>query len=374
MSLDFIYLNEIRKLESQAQELESSGNAEEAKKIYLKIASLYEKLAEDSVSSQAKELYLDKASYYRRKANPPVRKVQVEGGGGSSQEEEDFRSVALSMIEKSTVSWDDISGLDNVKMILKESIGLARAKPDKPVKLDPPRSILLFGPPGNGKTMLASAASNAIKATFFNADISKILSKYVGDSPKILDALFSLAREKSPSIIFFDEIDSIALSREEEQHSATGLLQKLLTEMDGFKKSKEFVMIIAATNRPWALDEAVLSRFDFRIYVPLPDFEARKGIFKLELEKKGFEVEVSYDELAKMTEGYSGREISHICRKAIMYMIRRVNPGIDDKAEKIKIDKIRRDEIIKAIQETRPSVSKDLIKKYEEWYKEHGSS
>ncbi|WP_148692940.1 ATP-binding protein [Acidianus manzaensis] len=367
MSLDFLYLNEIKNLEKQAENYEDSGDIENARKTYEKIAILYEKASSAAKSPSSKELYAKKAEEYRRKAKP--KKVVTEGG-----EETDYESIAESMMEKTDLTWDDIVGLDNVKDLLKRAVIMARAKPDKPVKLDPPRSVLLFGPPGTGKTLLASAASNSIHATFFNADISKILSKYVGDAPKTIDALFSLAREKAPSLIFFDEIDSMTISREEGQNVGTGLLQKLLIEMDGFKKSSDLVMIIAGTNRPWALDEAIVNRFDYRVYVPPPDFEGRKGIFKLELEKRGFEIEGNYDELAEKTEGYTGREISHICRKAVMLMIRRLNPQVDDNVKEIKIGKIKREELFQAIEETKPSVSKEMIKKYEEWNEGHGSS
>jgi SpoVK/Ycf46/Vps4 family AAA+-type ATPase len=176
---------------------------------------------------------------------------------------------------------------------------------------------------------------------FLTQIFSKILSRYVGDSPKTIDAIFLLARKMSPSIIFFDEFDAISLNREEKENVGTGLIQKILTEMDGFRKSRDFVMVIASTNRPWALDEAILNRFDYRIYVPLPDFEARKGIFEIELGKKNFEIEADYDDLAKRTEGYSGREISHICRKAIMSMIKRMNPDIENARPGYKLRQVK---------------------------------
>ena len=368
MSIDFLLLNQIKKLETEAKYYEKNGEKDKANEVYEKIAYLYEEAASKVSLQSTKELYLAKAREYRNKISQ--KKVEKING-----DETDYLQVAKSMIEKTDLTWGDISGLDNVKSLLRQAVGIAISKPEKPVKLDPPRSVLLFGPPGTGKTLLASAASNSVNATFFNADISKILSKYVGDSPKIVDSLFSLAREKSPSIIFFDEFDAISISREEKENVGTGLLQKVLTEMDGFRKSKDFVMVIASTNRPWALDEAILNRFDYRIYVPLPDFEARKGIFELELEKKGFEIEASYDDLAKRTEGYSGREIAHICRKAIMSMIKRVNPDVENAKPgyKLKIGKITKEELYKAIEDTRPSVSKEMIRKYEEWNKEHGS-
>ncbi|BCS92343.1 ATP-binding protein [Metallosphaera javensis (ex Sakai et al. 2022)] len=370
MSLDFLYLDQIKTLESQAESYLRSGDQENARKTFEKIAMLYEKASSVAKSPSTRDLYMRKAREYREKSLSP-RKVLKEGSQG---DETDYRVIAESMIERTDLSWDDVVGLEDVKEVLRRAVFMARAKPDKPVKLDPPRSVLLFGPPGTGKTLLASVASNSVSATFFNADVSKILSKYVGDSPKTVDALFSLARERAPSLIFFDEIDSITVSREEGQNVGTGLLQKLLVEMDGFRKSSSLVIIMAGTNRPWALDEAVVNRFDYRIYVPPPDLEARKGIFRLELEKKGFEIEGDYDDLARRTEGYTGREISHICRKAVMFMIKRLNPDMRDEVKEIRIGKIKRDELYRAIQDTRPSVSGEILKKYQEWYERYGSS
>lgn len=367
MSIDFLILNQIKKLETEAEYYEKKGEKDKAYEVYEKIANLYEKAASKALLQSTRELYLMKAEEYRSRINTTKEKI--------NGDEPDYIQKADGMIEKTNLTWDNISGLEKIKSLLRQAVGIAISKPEKPVKMDPPRSILLFGPPGTGKTLLASAASNSINATFFNADISKILSRYVGDSPKTVDALFLLARKMSPSIIFFDEFDAISLNREEKENIGTGLIQKILTEMDGFRKSRDFVMVIASTNRPWALDEAILNRFDYRIYVPLPDFEARKGIFEIALGKNNFEIEADYDDLAKRTEGYSGREISGICRKAILSMIKRMNPDIENARPgyKLRIGKITKEELYKAIEETKPSVSKEMIKKYEEWNREYGS-
>ncbi len=367
MSIDSLYLDQIRKLMREAQELERSGRKEEASRIYEKVAFLYERAAEAVSLQSTREVYLKKAEEARRRSGGHVPAKAV-----VDKDEPDYDKVAESMIERSTVTWDDISGLEDVKSILKEAVTMATAKPEKPVRLDPPRSILLFGPPGTGKTLLASAASSSLRATFFNADASKILSKYVGEAPKTLDALFNLARRKAPSLVFVDEIDSITVNRESNQNVGAGLLQKLLTEMDGFKKGSTFVMVMGSTNRPWSLDEAVVNRFDFRVYVPPPDLEGRKSIFQLELGKKGFQVEGDYEEYARATEGYTGREISQICRKAVMYMLRRMNPDMEG-ARTLRIDVVRRDEIMRSIGETKPTVTKELLSKYQEWDREHGS-
>ena len=268
-----------------------------------------------------------------------------------------------------------------------EAIYYSIAKPEAPVKLEPPRRFLLFGPPGTGKTMLAMAASNMLKATFFNVSVDRVLSRYVGDSPRMIAAVFRVAYKKAPSIIFFDEVETLVVKRDSGRETAIGLVQTFLTELDGFK-SKQLekpVIVIAATNKPWMLDEAVLSRFEKRIYIPLPDRKARIQLFKLEIEKKGFKLEgITYEELADMTKGYSGRDIRNACKEAVMMMLRRANPDIYFKITKVqtlqqlqqerfKISPIKREEVIRAIKKIKPAVTKEHIKMYEEWAQKYAS-
>ncbi len=266
-----------------------------------------------------------------------------------------------------------------------EALFYSLAKPSIPVKIEPPRRFLLYGPPGTGKTMLAMAASNMLKATFFNVSIDRVLSRYVGDSPRMISAIFRQAIRHAPSIIFFDEVEVLAMRRDSDRQAATGIVQTFLTELDGFKTKKleKPVIVIAATNKPWILDEAILSRFEKRIYVPLPDRKAREEIFRLHLEKKGFQIiGITYEELAKLTEGYSGRDIKNICQTAIIMMLRRANPNIVEKLMKVKdlheleretykVEPITKEELLKAIQRVKPTITKDYIKKYEDWSKQY---
>ncbi len=291
--------------------------------------------------------------------------------------EGDFNSIVDSMIIEAGVSWRDIVGLDEAKKSVIEAVYYSVAEPEAPVRIEPPRNILLYGPPGTGKTMLAMAASRMIGGRFFYASIESILSKYVGDSPKILSALFRRARELAPSIVFFDEVEAIS-GRRGGREPATGLVQTLLTELDGVKSkcSSKPVIVIAATNKPWLIDEAVLSRFEKKIYTPLPGFRERMKLFKLELEEKGFKLNgVSYEELARLTEGYSGREIRSACREAVMLMLRRVNPhvynillnnGFSFKL-KFRVDVVRRSDILEAISRIKPAVTREDIERYREW-------
>ncbi len=315
-------------------------------------------------------------------------RVSIESGGSGELAELDseFERAAEALIVRASVSWDDIAGLDEVKRSLIEALFYSVARPSVPgVRVEPPRRFLLYGPPGTGKTMLAMAASNMLGATFFYVSVDRVLSRYVGDSPRMISAIFRVARRRAPSIVFFDEVETLAARRDSPRgEAASGLVQTLLTELDGFKNKtmEKPVIVMAATNKPWMLDEAILSRFEKRIYVPLPDRRARKRIFQLNLEEKGFKIEgITYDELADLTEGYSGRDIATVAREAIMRMLRRANPDIYEKLSKIdpsrlenleyRIEPVTREDLLEAIKIVKPTVDRNLIRRYEEWAKTH---
>lgn len=391
MSSDYFLVNEARTVLKQTQKLESEGNLQAAAKAYRRAADLYATAAQKATDKGTRDIYMKHAAAYRQKADVILtgRSPQTPQGGvsGSSDELQEldraFAQKAETFIARSTATWDDISGLVEAKRTVREAVAIARSRPEKDVRLEPSRAILLYGPPGTGKTLLASAASNMLRATFFNVDIAGVLSRYVGDAPRMIDAIFTLAKDKSPSLLFFDEFDALAPRRELQTTTGTGLLQKLLTAIEGFKKGDStFVLTIAGTNKPWFLDEAVLSRFEERIYVPLPDPRARTEIFRINLQKKGFEAEVNLEELAELTEGYSGREIAAVCRKAKRNMLRRLNPQIEELAERsesellghrLKIAAIRREEMMQAMEGIKPMVSKEMMSQFEEWRNEFGA-
>jgi SpoVK/Ycf46/Vps4 family AAA+-type ATPase len=231
-------------------------------------------------------------------------------------------------------SWDDIGGLNDIKELIKKSIVIEMIE-NKPKAIEGWDKILFYGPPGTGKTSLAAATAKSIDATFFDVEVSKILSKYYGESSKIMNALFEVAREESPSVVFIDELDAIALSREEDiDEESRKVLSTLLTELDGLEPENEgLVIVIAATNTPKAIDEAILSRFGKKIEVPLPNFEASKEILEISTEKKGIglEDESLYDELAKycFEHKMSGRDIKFLCIEAIWNMLEELNPDLE---------------------------------------------
>ncbi len=398
----FLY-EELKKAKKKFEKAYSSGDYRVARMHARRVAELLKELAKYRPWSRSE--FLRMASEYEAIADSLGRGVEVVShkgasgvevsrkvrhgvgvGGEAESLDREFELEAEKLIAKAGISWDDIAGLDEVKKSLIEAIYYSLARPEKPVKLEPPRRFLLYGPPGTGKTMLAMAASNMLKATFFNVSVDRVLSRYVGDSPRMIAAIFRVAYRRAPSLIFFDEIESLTIKRDTGREPATGVVQTFLTELDGFKSKKldKPVIVIAATNKPWLLDEAILSRFDKKVYTPLPDHKARIEIFKLNLEKKGFEIEgITYDELADMTEGYSGRDIANVCREAIILMLRRVNPDIYKKITTIKtleeleklkyrVEPIKREELLEAIEKIKPPITKKDLEKYLEWMKQHG--
>lgn len=261
------------------------------------------------------------------------------------------------------VQWDSIKGLENAKRLLKEAVVMPIKYPQYFTGLLTPwKGILLFGPPGTGKTMLAKAVATKCKTTFFNISASSIVSKWRGDSEKLVKVLFELARHFAPSTIFLDEIDALISQRGEgsSEHEASRRLKtELLVQMDGLTKSNELVFVLAATNLPWQLDGAMLRRLEKRILVPLPEPEARQAMFE-ELLPQNAGVELPFDAMVDGTEGYSGSDIRIVCKEAAMRPLRRVmavletrNPDNQDLLP--EMGPITHDDVLVALKATRPS-------------------
>ena len=318
------------------------------------------------------------------------KKVVVEQNNKSERgsNEDDLSGFGESLIEKSTITWKDIGGLYEVKALIEETIVIAGL--NKPESIKPDKGILLFGPPGTGKTLLAAAAAGSLKATFFNVKISNILSKYFGESSKLITALYESARVHAPSIVFIDEFDSITLTRDGDQGEASRkVLSTLLAELDGFqdKKSDRLVLTLAATNTPNDLDQAVLSRFPKRIYTPLPDKKSCQEIVKIQF--KGLDISsIDFEKIGEMcvANKYSGRDIQNICRDAIHSMLHRSNPDIFadiDKISELSFDELKKhtlkvsaltmDDLTNAIAKVKTPVTAAKLAEYDDWNKKYGA-
>jgi transitional endoplasmic reticulum ATPase len=266
-------------------------------------------------------------------------------------------------VEIPNVEWSDIGGLEQVKQELREAVEWPIKHPEafKRMGIKPPKGILLYGPPGCGKTLLAKAVATESEANFITIKGPEIFSKWVGESEKAIREIFRKARQAAPCIVYFDEIDAIAPIRGlgfGDSVVTERVITQLLTEMDGIQ-SLENVVVLASTNRPDMLDPALLrpGRFDRLIYVPPPDYEARLEIFKVHTRNMPLAEDVDLQQLARMTEGYSGSDIEAVCREAGMLALR----------ENINAERVEMRHFVEALKRVYPSITEDMVKSYRAW-------
>ncbi|KAH3775119.1 vacuolar protein sorting-associated protein 4B-like isoform X2 [Dreissena polymorpha] len=343
----------------KAIELVTKATEEDKKKNYEEALKLYQHAVEyflhaikyEAQSDKAKESirakciqYLDRAEKLKTYLGKGEKKKPVKEGGTSSgkkasdsdsddEKDPDKKKFegALSgaiVMEKPNIKWEDVAGLEGAKEALKEAVIL-------PVKFPhlftgnrkPWRGILLYGPPGTGKSFLAKAvATEANNSTFFSVSSADLVSKWLGESEKLVKTLFNMARENKPSIIFIDEVDALCGSRSEnESESARRIKTEFLIQMQGVGNDQEGVLVLGATNIPWALDAAIRRRFEKRIYIPLPEAAARSTMFKLHLGATPNSLsDEDFRELGRRAEGYSGADVSIVVRDALMQPVRKV--------------------------------------------------
>jgi transitional endoplasmic reticulum ATPase len=282
------------------------------------------------------------------------------------------------LVEIPDITWKQVGGLEDTKQELKEAVEWPIKYPDVFEKLEtkPPKGILLFGPPGTGKTLLAKAVANESECNFIAVKGPELLSKWVGESEKGVREIFRKARQASPSIIFFDEVDALVPKRGTymgSSHVTESVVSQILTELDGMEELKN-VTVLAATNRPDMLDDALLrpGRIERHIYVPAPDTESRKKIFDVYLGEAGsiLAKDVDVDDLVKQTEGYVGADIEALVREAKMGAMREFIRAMADKTERERSDAIKNVMITKAhfteaLAKVKASLDNDAIEKSE---------
>ncbi|CAD6580032.1 MAG: Vacuolar protein sorting-associated protein 4 [Cyphobasidiales sp. Tagirdzhanova-0007] len=343
------------------------------------------------------------------------------GGGAGGKKDADgdddpdtkkLRGALASAIlsETPNVSWDDVAGLESAKEALKEAVILPIKFPHLFTgKRTPWRGILLYGPPGTGKSFLAKAVATEAKSTFFSVSSSDLVSKWMGESERLVKQLFTMAREQKPAIIFVDEVDSLAGTRGEGESEASRRIKtEFLVQMNGVGNDDTGVLVLGATNIPWQLDPAIKRRFEKRIYIPLPESDARKRIFELNVGTTPCQLtQKDYRALGQATDGYSGSDIAVVVRDALMQPVRKVlsathfkkvnvkseerqavvkytpcSPG-DPAAEEKTWNDVTSDELlepplvlndfVRAVQAVRPSVTPDSIKAHLQFAAEAGS-
>ncbi|XP_047319271.1 spastin-like [Impatiens glandulifera] len=297
---------------------------------------------------------------------------------GNLQDAKLVEMISSVIVDKSpSVKWEDIAGLEKAKQALLEMVILPTKRKDLFTGLrKPARGLLLFGPPGTGKTMLAKAVASESEATFFNISASSLTSKWVGEGEKLVRTLFMVAISRQPSVIFIDEIDSIMSTRMENENDASRRLKsEFLVQFDGVtSSSSDLVIVIGATNKPQELDDAVLRRLVKRIYIPLPDPQARRLLLKHRLKGQAFSLPgVDLERLVQETEGYSGSDLQALCEEAAMMPIRELGSNIlTVRADQVR--PLRYEDFHKATTVIRPSLQKTKWEELEEWNREFGSN
>mmetsp|Transcript_20658 Transcript_20658/g.43986 ORF Transcript_20658/g.43986 Transcript_20658/m.43986 type:complete len:462 (+) Transcript_20658:109-1494(+) len=328
-------------LERKARELEADGCDEEAFHEYRAALELFKHVytyeANPRIKSMVRERMEDlvgraEALKCRLGGGPPPSQAaaaRVSGSGGGDEDQERLRKglEGAIMAERPDVAWDDVAGLMAAKEALQETVILPTRFPQLFTgKRRPWAGILLYGPPGTGKSYLAKATATEAEATFFSISSSDLVSKWMGESEKLVRNLFEMARESRPSIIFIDEVDSLCGARGEsgESDAARRIKTEFLAQMDGVGKSSDQILVLGATNTPWDLDSAIRRRFEKRVYIPLPELEARERLLRLSLGDTPTScVDQDLRYVAKRTEGFSGADLSILVRDAIYEPVRR---------------------------------------------------
>lgn len=282
-------------------------------------------------AEQLKE-HLDKTADNKTSESGGGATKSKKSGAGGDDDDSDTKKLrsALSgaiLSEKPNVRWEDIAGLDAAKEALKEAVILPVRFPHLFTgKRKPLSGILLYGPPGTGKSFLAKAVATEANSTFFSVSSSDLVSKWMGESERLVKQLFNMARENKPSIIFIDEVDALCGPRGEGESEASRRIKtELLVQMNGVGNDSAGVLVLGATNIPWQLDAAIRRRFERRIYISLPDVEARTRMFQLNVGNTPCTLTTQdYRLLAEMTDGYSGHDVAVSVRDALMQPIRKI--------------------------------------------------
>eukprot|EP00588_Corethron_pennatum_P014771 CAMPEP_0194273816 /NCGR_PEP_ID=MMETSP0169-20130528/7077_1 /TAXON_ID=218684 /ORGANISM="Corethron pennatum, Strain L29A3" /LENGTH=448 /DNA_ID=CAMNT_0039016881 /DNA_START=159 /DNA_END=1505 /DNA_ORIENTATION=- len=359
-------------------------------------------------------------------ASSTATKDKKKGDGDDDAEQSKLRGALSSAIvtEKPNVKWDDVAGLEKAKESLKETVILPVRFPQLFTgKRKPFKGILMYGPPGTGKSYLAKAVATEADSTFFSVSSSDLVSKWQGESEKLVRNLFEMAREAGKAIIFIDEVDSLTGSRSEgESDSSRRIKTEFLVQMDGVGKAgRSDVLVLGATNVPWELDAAIRRRFEKRIYIPLPEVKARTYMLKLHLgDTPNVITDKEFERLGTLAEGASGSDISVVVRDALMEPLRKCQqakqfvedkdgmlcPGVkypnchkcppklstdppdankkcrrcgavrmqlwDVPSEKLKVPDVCTEDFEKVMEHSCVSVSPDELCKFEDWTKQFG--
>jgi SpoVK/Ycf46/Vps4 family AAA+-type ATPase len=343
----------------------------------LQLVQLYPEYSLNKVYIQRAIAYQERIKALQGAVSPADMRMDVdergaEGGerttqGGKSSYEE------LIISEKPNVGWEEVVGLETAKKAIKEAIVYPVQRPDL-FPLGWPRGILLFGPPGCGKTLIAAAVATELDATFFSIDAASIMSKWLGEAEQNVAKLFGSARKSSnegkPAIVFVDELDSLMGQHSNEVGGEIRVRNQFLKEMDGIvdKGKNLHVYVIGATNKPWDLDWAFIRRFQKRILVPLPDHHTRLMMLKLYTSNLQIAENVDLHELARLSEGFSGSDIRDVCQSAQLKLIGEFFESGKAMDKEAKPRSITMADFRQTLEERKPSVSLDMLSLYNRWF------
>lgn len=359
---------------NEAVAADRQGMRERAVTCYQQAIDVLTKLVSLYPGYELNTIYIQRIKAYQERIKVLKGEVYEEDGGGLARGVQAPAGKAsyedLIVKEKPKVSWDDVIGLEDAKRAIRESIVYPTKRPDL-FPLGWPRGILLFGPPGVGKTLLAAATAAEIDATFISVDAASIMSRWLGEAEKNVARIFAQARSmKGPVIIFMDELDALMGVRSNEVGGEVRARNQLLQEMDGLadKGRNSMVYVIGATNKPWALDPPFVRRFQKRILVGLPDEPTRVRLFEYYTRNLRLAEDVDLKELARMTENYSPSDIKDVCQSAHLIVVRELFESNEALKPGSMPRKITMEDFRKVLENRKPSVSPDMLASYKTWF------
>ncbi len=342
----------------------------------LQLVQLYPEYGLNKVYVQRAIAYQERIKALQGSVSPVEMQMESNNGGDGGEVATGGSGkpgTELVVTEKPEVSWGEVVGLETAKKAVKEAIVYPVQRPDL-FPLGWPRGILLFGPPGCGKTLLAAAVATEINANFYSIDAASIMSKWLGEAEKNVAKLFGSARQSSnegkAAIVFVDELDSLMGAHSNEVGGEIRVRNQFLKEMDGIvdKGKKLHVYVIGATNKPWDLDWPFIRRFQKRILVPLPDHHTRLMMLKLYTTNLAINPDVDLHELARLSEGFSGSDIRDVCQSAQLKLIGEFFESGKAMDKEAKPRSISMGDFRQILEERKPSVSLDMLSLYNRWF------